>query len=84
MFSKFLKHVVPGVIRPLHALWNQVVGFLFLVFALFAGVYVYRAARDFSGDADSLFRIALPAGFAVVMGFFSLTSFLKARRITRN
>ena len=34
MVSKFLGHVVPGVIKPLHALWNQVIGFLFLVFAL--------------------------------------------------
>ena len=34
MAKKFLGHVMPGVIRPIHILWNQVIGFFFIVLAL--------------------------------------------------
>ena len=47
LISKFLSHVLPGVVRPLHALWNEVIGFLFIVFAVVAGFYVIRAMRSF-------------------------------------
>ena len=33
LVSSFLGHVLPGVIRPLHILWNEVLGFLFLAMA---------------------------------------------------
>jgi hypothetical protein len=84
LISKFLRHVVPGVIRPLHALWNEVIGFLFIVIAVVAGFYVIRAVRNFEGDIESLFRIVLPALFGLVMGYFGVTSFLRARKITRS
>ncbi len=84
MVSKFMSHVVPSIIKPLHSLWNQVIGFLFLVFAIVAAGYVYRAVRDFDGNAESLFRIALPGIFALVMGYFAFSSFLRARKISRS
>ena len=84
LISKFLRHVVPGVIRPLHALWNEVIGFLFIVIAVVAGFYVARAVRNFEGDIESLFRIVLPALFGLVMGYFGVSSFLRARKITRS
>ena len=34
MAKKFIGHVMPGVIRPIHILWNQVIGFFFIVLAL--------------------------------------------------
>ena len=84
LISKFLRHVVPGVIRPLHALWNEVIGFLFIVFTVVAAFYVVRAVRNFEGDIESLFRIVLPALFGLVMGYFGVSSFLRARKITRS
>jgi len=84
LISKFLSHVLPGVIRPLHALWNEVIGFLFIVFAVVAGFYVIRAVRAFDGDVEGLFRIVLPALFGVVMGYFGVSSFLRARKISRS
>jgi hypothetical protein len=84
MVSKFMSHVVPSVIKPLHSLWNQVIGFLFLVFTVVSVGYVVRAVREFDGNAESLFRIALPGMFAVVMGYFCVASFLKARKISRS
>ncbi len=84
LISKFLRHVVPGVIRPLHALWNEVIGFLFIVFTVVAGFYVVRAVRNFDGEVEGLVRIVLPALFGLVMGYFGVSSFLRARKITRS
>ena len=84
LISKFLSHVVPGVVRPLHALWNEVIGFLFIVFTVVAAFYVVRAVRNFDGEVEGLFRIVLPALFGLVMGYFGVTSFLRARKITRS
>ena len=84
LISKFLRHVVPGVIRPLHALWNEVIGFLFIVFTVVAAFYVVGAVRNFDGEIEGLFRIVLPALFGLVMGYFGVTSFLRARKITRS
>jgi len=84
LISKFLRHVLPGVIRPLHALWNEVIGFLFIIFTVVAAFYVVRAVRNFDGEIEGLFRIVLPALFGLVMGYFGVSSFLRARKITRS
>ena len=84
LISKFLRHVLPGVIRPLHALWNEVIGFLFVVFTVVAVFYVVRAVRNFDGEVEGLVRIVLPALFGLVMGYFGVSSFLRARKITRS
>src|ERR1051326_1491944 len=44
--KQFLGHVIPGVIRPLRILWNEVIGFLFLVFAIGSTPAVVRSFRD--------------------------------------
>jgi threonine/homoserine/homoserine lactone efflux protein len=82
--SSLYSHVMPRVIRPLHALWNEVIGFLFIVFAVVAGFYVVRAVRSFEGDVEGLVRILLPGLFGLLMAYFGISSFLKARKITRS
>jgi hypothetical protein len=84
LISRFLGYVLPGVIKPLHSLWNQIIGFLFLVFTVVAVGYVVRAVREFDGDIDSLLRIVLPGLFAFVMGYFCISSFMRARKISRS
>ena len=84
LISKFVQHVWPNVVRPLHALWNEVIGFLFLVFAVVAVFYVVRAVRAFEGDIEGLFRIVMPGLFGLVMGYFGVSSFWRARKISRS
>lgn len=84
LISKFLSHVVPGIVRPLHALWNEVIGFLFLVFAALCAYYVFKGVQAFKGDVESLVHIVFPALFGMVMGYFGINSFLRARRISRS
>src|ERR1035438_1942778 len=39
--GSFLKHIIPAIIKPMHALWNEVIGFFFLCFATFFGIRTY-------------------------------------------
>ena len=83
MFSlakKFLGHVIPGIARPIHILWNQVIGFLFIVLAL---IPVPGAVRMF-GQEGSGPRLALTIPFIVIMGWFGISSFWKARKINKS
>ncbi len=81
---QFLGFVIPGVIRPLRVLWNEVIGFVFLVLAVWAIPSATRNFRNFTGDAESFFRILLTCLFIVIMLYFGVTSFLRARRIGRS
>jgi putative effector of murein hydrolase LrgA (UPF0299 family) len=84
MISKFLGHVLPGVVRPLHVLWNEIIGFLFLVLAAMAVPSLIRTLHSFEGNAEDFFRITLTIMFSLVMVYFGISSFLKARKISRS
>jgi hypothetical protein len=78
--KSFFGHVVPGVIRPLHTLWNQVIGFFFLVLA---ALPIPSAVRNIH-DPDSYPKLLLMVPFTLIMGAFGISSFLKARKISRS
>ena len=82
--KQFLQHVLPGVMRPLRILWNQVIGFVFLVFAVLAGSRVIRTWHAFEGNENAVFEITLSAIFFVIMASFGVGSFLRARKIGRS
>jgi hypothetical protein len=84
MVSRFLGHVIPGIVRPMHALWNEVIGFIFIVLAIWAAPSAWRNVRLAAGDSEGLFKAAISVGFALLMAFFGISSFLKARKITRS
>ena len=37
-----MTHVIPGIIKPLHILWNEMIGFVFICIAIIATPRVYR------------------------------------------
>jgi hypothetical protein len=80
MAKKFVGHVLPGVIRPIHILWNQVIGFFFIVLALLP---IHAIIRDWGKD-DAGPRLALEIPFALLMAGFGLHSFLRARKISKS
>jgi hypothetical protein len=82
--KKVLQHVLPGVVKPLRVLWNEIIGFVFLCIAIIAIPSVYRHIRDFDGEPKSLFRIGLSGVFALIMLGFGISSFLRARKIGRS
>jgi hypothetical protein len=82
MFStakKFVHHVMPGVVRPIHILWNQVIGFFFIVLAVLPAQYILHAWRDGFG-----FRLVVYLSFSLVMLGFGVDSFLRARKISKS
>jgi hypothetical protein len=80
----FFKHVVPAAVKPVHSLWHEVIGFLFIVFAVVAAFSGYRTWMRFNGDAADVVRMTLCAVFATIMGGYGISSFLKARKISRS
>lgn len=82
--GKFLRHIIPGVIKPLRVLWNEVIGFVFLALAAWSTPSTVRSIREFDGDAGSLFRLVLTCLFLFLMAGFGLFSFLRARKISRS
>jgi len=81
--SRFVKHVVPGVIHPLRIIWNQIIGFLFLVLAAWPTSSAIKDIMKFDGSGEHLLRITFTVVFAVVLAYFGITSFLRARKIGR-
>jgi len=83
MFStakKFLGFVMPEVVKPIHTLWNQVIGFFFIVLALLP---LHAIIRDWGKD-DTAPRLALEIPFALIMAGFGIHSFLRARKISKS
>jgi hypothetical protein len=80
----FFKHVVPAVIKPVHSLWHEVIAFLFIIIAVIAGFSGYRTWLRFRGDAGDIVRIVLCVIFASIMAGYGISSFFKARKISRS
>src|SRR5215470_2581480 len=86
---EFVRHVVPAVLKPARTLWNEVIGFVFLCFAIVFGFKAVRTYLDFAGApaneaADHLVRLAMTAFCTLLMLYFGVTSFLRARKISRS
>ena len=78
--KKFMGHVIPGVIRPIHILWNQIIGFLFLVLA---GMGVSGVVRSWGKQGHEP-QLVISICFVALMAWFGVSSFLKARKISKS
>ena len=77
--KEFVKYVVPAIIKPVHTLWNEVIGFLFLSFGVIIG---FRTVRGFMNH--EVFGAVLGAAGTLVMLWYGVSSFRKARKISRS
>lgn len=87
MVRKFIQAVLPAVIKPLHSLWNQMIGFVYLVIAAIAlrPTYVrYRKVSGGEGDISDLAAMICGAVFVLAGVGFGLHGFLRARKISRS
>jgi hypothetical protein len=75
----FIKHVVPAAVKPIHSLWHEVLGFIFLVFAGIAAFKIWQHP----GTLPPM-QLALVGIFVVVMAGYGISSIRKARRISRS
>jgi hypothetical protein len=75
--KKFVQHVIPGVIRPIHIVWNQAIGFVFIVLAIVFGFRVVRGKEPLG--------MQVVAGlFVLLIAWFGISSFWKARKISKS
>ena len=77
--GKFVKHVLPAAVKPVHSLWHEVLGFIFLVVAAVASWKVFRHL-----GAMGPVQLLLIVPLIVVTAGYGISSFLKARRISRS
>ncbi|MCC7496719.1 MAG: hypothetical protein IT160_04020 [Bryobacterales bacterium] len=82
--QQFIHHVLPGVMRPLRILWNQIIGFVFLVLAILAASRAIRSWHSAGQNENAIFELILSAIFFLIMASFGVGSFLRARRINRS
>lgn len=80
----FTRHVVPATIKPARTLWNEVIGFIFLLFAAYVGFTAVRAGMRYQGEPKDLIELIFAGIVAVIMAFYGVVSFMKARRISRS
>jgi len=85
----FVKHVVPAVLKPARTLWNEVIGFLFICFAVIFGFKALRLYQDFARapsaeSGDELGRLIIAGFCTLLMLYFGVTSFMRARKISRS
>jgi hypothetical protein len=90
--AQFVRHVVPAVMKPARVLWNEIIGFLFLCFTVIFGFQAGRHVWNWlypdpslpaDGPAD-LGRFLIAAFCTSLTGYFAVTSFWRARKISRS
>lgn len=77
LVKSFFSHVMPSIIRPIHILWNQVIGFVFIVLAVVFGFRVIRGKESFGLQV-------VGAAFVLLIGWYGVSSFWKARKISKS
>ena len=82
--ASFVSNVVPQLVRPIRSLWHEIIGFLFLSLAFLGAMSAIRVARNFTGEPADLFRLIITGLFVVVMAFYGISSFRRARKISRS
>ena len=81
---QFFEYIIPGVIRPLRVLWNEIIGFVFAVFTVIFGFRTVKFFRDLEGrNAGELMLLLGMAAFTLMLALFCFSSFRRARRINR-
>jgi TRAP-type C4-dicarboxylate transport system permease small subunit len=81
--KKFVTHVVPGVVRPLRVLWNEIIGFVFLAFGVMMIRPLWRGYQELDGDPASLIKFLVTCIFCLILLGFGIQSFWRARRIAK-
>jgi hypothetical protein len=77
--GKFAKHVIPAAVKPMHSLWHEILGFIFLAFAL---ILTGNLIRNRAGLGPLKLVLILP--LIILSAGYGISSFLKARRISRS
>ncbi len=81
---RIAREVLPAVLKPIRALWNEVIALLFFALAAIAMPSAVRLALNFNGDLESFFKLVLIGLFILIMAGYGFSSFRRARKISRS
>lgn len=75
--------------KPTRILWNELIGFVFLLFTLAFAFKTGRLALDYAKGSQAeaggdLVRLSIAGFCTLVMLWFAVGSFLRARKISRS
>lgn len=85
----FMEHILPAVLKPARTLWNEIIGFLFICLAVMFGFGTVRSFLDFTKAAPEvaagpLLRCIMGLFCTILVLWYGISSFLRARRISRS
>ena len=76
------------MLKPARTLWNEVIGFLFLCLAVLFGSGAIRSYLAMGNgpaqDSGDLLRFVGTSFLALLMLYFGVSSFMRARKISRS
>ncbi len=81
---RFVRHVVPATIKPARVLWNEVIGFMFLVIAGMFALQGISAWRQYHGKPGDLIKLLMISICVVLLGGYGISSVRRAKRISRS
>jgi hypothetical protein len=81
---RFLGFVIPAVLKPARTLWHEILGFVFVSMAIAFVFSGFRVIRQFDGSPGAVLRLAMLAIGVGLLGGYGISSFLRARRISRS
>jgi hypothetical protein len=84
LVKQFAGTVIPGVLKPLRVLWNEMIGFVFIVFGVLIMGSTLRKWNDFNDSPSSIGLLAASFFFFFVMVGYGVYSFSRARKINRS
>ncbi|MBC7924838.1 MAG: hypothetical protein H7039_04205 [Bryobacteraceae bacterium] len=79
----FITHVVPAVVKPIRVLWNEVIGFIFLSFAVLVAFSTWRNYKEGGQAAGNPLVLLAGGAFALMLLWYGVSSFRRARKISR-
>ena len=84
LVKAFLGNVLPAVMKPLRVLWNEMLAFVFAVFAIVILFPALRQLWSFDGSSASIAKLGMQVFFGGVLAVCAVFSFRRARRISRS
>jgi hypothetical protein len=85
LIKAFIASFMPGVIKPLHSLWNELLAFLFLTLAAAIGFGPLRHGyKELDRDPVNVIKFLSAVFLTALMLGLGLYSYRRARKISRS
>lgn len=81
--TRSLAEVARQIWRLLRVLFQEVLGFTFFVLGAWGVLWLAKSYRQFHGEGETIFKMAVVALFVTMMSICGFSSFRRARRISR-